>query len=143
MLSAIKTKGNLNMQSVKLSKIIDKMEENGIISKLDEGKQREVLVSEYNFEDIENDEIESKEEEIDQQPITPFAFETNEEEYKEATALVIQTQKASPSQLQRKMRIGYVKAQMYLDKMEEDGIVSPVMKGGQRIVLISGQEYQK
>jgi S-DNA-T family DNA segregation ATPase FtsK/SpoIIIE len=122
---------------------LDKMEEDCIISKLDEGKQREVLVSEYNFEDIENDEIESKEEETDQQPITPFAFETNEEEYKEATALVIQTQKASPSQLQRKMRIGYVKAQMYLDKMEEDGIVSPVMKGGQRIVLISRQEYQK
>lgn len=48
-----------------------------------------------------------------------------EEKYEEARALVIQSQKASASFLQRRLSVGYAKAARLLDILEEKGVVGP------------------
>ena len=120
----------------KACEIVDKMEEDGLVSKWEEGKKREVLIEDYNFETPPPAKVEQEIQSPD-----PVEYKINEEEYKKAVLLVLQNQKASPSFLQRKMIIGYVKASMFLDKMEQDGIVS-VPEKGQRTVLISEQDYK-
>ena len=49
----------------------------------------------------------------------------DEEKYQEAKELVIQTQKASASFLQRRLSVGYAKAARLLDILEDKGIVGP------------------
>jgi hypothetical protein len=58
----------------------------------------------------------------------------DEKDYREAKRLVIDYQQASASFLQRRMRVGYAKAARLIEKMEEDGIVSP-LDGIRREVL--------
>lgn len=55
--------------------------------------------------------------------------------YGEAVEYVIETQKATISSIQRKLRIGYNAAARIIEAMEEDGIVSPLGSGAARIVL--------
>ncbi len=52
------------------------------------------------------------------------ATESDDPEYDAAKATVIETGRAATTFLQRKLHIGYGKAAGYLDRMEEDGIVS-------------------
>ena len=55
----------------------------------------------------------------------------------EAISLVQETQRASASLLQRRLRIGYPRAARLLDKLEEMGIVGPSQGGGrEREVLL-------
>ena len=56
----------------------------------------------------------------------------------EAVSLVQETQRASASLLQRRLRIGYPRAARLLDQLEEMGIVGPSQGGGrEREVLLS------
>ena len=57
--------------------------------------------------------------------------------YDEAVSFVIQSQKASISGVQRRMRIGYNRAATLVEKMEKEGIVSSMDQGGQRKVLVA------
>lgn len=54
-----------------------------------------------------------------------------------ATKLVVETQRASTSYLQRKLGIGYPRASRLMDQLEEKGIVSPPNRQGAREVLWS------
>lgn len=55
----------------------------------------------------------------------------------QATAIVRQTQRASASMLQRRLRIGYPRAARLMDELEELGVVGPVQGGGrEREVLL-------
>lgn len=59
----------------------------------------------------------------------------------QATLIVRQTQKASASLLQRRLRIGYPRAARLLDQLEEMGIVGPSQGGGRdREVLVDPLE---
>ena len=63
--------------------------------------------------------------------------EDNEDEmYDQAVALVAETQRASVSLVQRKLRIGYNRAARLVDQMEQEGIVSAAGGAGRREVLI-------
>ena len=63
--------------------------------------------------------------------------------YDEITDLVIKTQKASASLLQRKFKIGYNKAATMIDKLEEDGIIGPATGNSKpREVLIKYSESE-
>jgi len=61
----------------------------------------------------------------------------DDELYKDAVAIVIESEKASISYLQRKLKIGYNRAARMIEKMEEMGIVTAIQKNGTRNVIKS------
>ncbi len=59
----------------------------------------------------------------------------------QAIAIVRETQRASASLLQRRLRIGYPRAARLIDELEELGVVGPSLGGGrEREVLISAED---
>ena len=57
--------------------------------------------------------------------------------YDEAVAIVIKTQKASISGVQRRLKIGYNRAARLIETMEGAGVVSPMASNGNREVLVA------
>jgi len=55
--------------------------------------------------------------------------------YDRAVALVVRDQKASTSYIQRRLAIGYNRAADLMERMEQDGIVSPPNHSGKREIL--------
>ncbi|NIO16809.1 MAG: DNA translocase FtsK [Deltaproteobacteria bacterium] len=55
-----------------------------------------------------------------------------DERYEEAVRIVVETRKASISYLQRKLGVGFNRAARLIEKMEEEGIVTPVGPGGKQ-----------
>ncbi|MFN7088220.1 MAG: DNA translocase FtsK, partial [Candidatus Paceibacteria bacterium] len=75
-----------------------------------------------------------KEDKIPEQGLAPlqeqfgeeYGFESAQDElYPEAYRVVVESQKASASLLQRRLRIGYARAARLLDMLEERGIIGP------------------
>jgi S-DNA-T family DNA segregation ATPase FtsK/SpoIIIE len=60
--------------------------------------------------------------------------------FEDALAIVINTQKASASFLQRKFRIGYNRAARLMDELEEAGAIGPADGSNARKVLVSSVE---
>ncbi len=60
--------------------------------------------------------------------------------YDEAVALVLKTRRASISQVQRQLRIGYNRAARLIEEMERAGMVSPMQSNGNREVLVPNRE---
>jgi S-DNA-T family DNA segregation ATPase FtsK/SpoIIIE len=60
--------------------------------------------------------------------------------YDEAVRVVLNTQQASISMLQRRLRVGYARAARLIDMMELDGIVGPSQGSQVRDILV-GQDY--
>ncbi len=63
--------------------------------------------------------------------------ENDDELYKQAVQIVIESDKASISYLQRRLKIGYNRAAKMIEKMEEMNIVSEIQKNGTRNVIKS------
>jgi S-DNA-T family DNA segregation ATPase FtsK/SpoIIIE len=60
---------------------------------------------------------------------------------RKAVKIVQETQRASASMLQRRLRIGYPRAARLIDELEELGVVGPSQGGGkERDVLIDPDE---
>jgi S-DNA-T family DNA segregation ATPase FtsK/SpoIIIE len=57
--------------------------------------------------------------------------------YNDAVEIVIKSQKASISAVQRKLKIGYNRSARLMEEMEENGIVSEMNQNGMRDVLIN------
>lgn len=55
--------------------------------------------------------------------------------YDEAVAFVLESNKASISSVQRKLRVGYNRAARLIEQMEESGVVSPMSSNGSREIL--------
>jgi S-DNA-T family DNA segregation ATPase FtsK/SpoIIIE len=51
--------------------------------------------------------------------------EEYDEMYDQAVAIVTETQQASISMIQRRLRVGYNRAARMIEKMERDGVVGP------------------
>lgn len=64
------------------------------------------------------------------------AFEDADELYPEALVLVVQSQNASTSMLQRKFSIGYARAARIMDQLEERGVIGPPRGSRGREVLM-------
>jgi S-DNA-T family DNA segregation ATPase FtsK/SpoIIIE len=62
---------------------------------------------------------------------------SRDELFDEAVKIVLETQRASISAVQRRLRIGYNRAARLVEEMEEAGIVSELMPNGMREVLVS------
>jgi S-DNA-T family DNA segregation ATPase FtsK/SpoIIIE len=56
--------------------------------------------------------------------------------YDEAVKIVVETQRASISNIQRRLRIGYNRSARLIEDMESAGIVSEMQSNGMRDVLI-------
>ena len=61
--------------------------------------------------------------------------------YSKAKQIVVESQKASTSWLQRQLRIGYNSAARLIDRLEEDGIIGPPNHVGRRDVLVDRNGY--
>ena len=59
----------------------------------------------------------------------------DDEFYKDAVNIVIESEKASISYLQRRLKIGYNRAARMIEKMEDMGIVTAIQKNGTRNVI--------
>jgi S-DNA-T family DNA segregation ATPase FtsK/SpoIIIE len=66
--------------------------------------------------------------------------EEDDEMYRQAVDLVVQTQQASISMIQRRLRVGFNRAARMIERMEREGIVSPMDGTRPREVLISRAE---
>ena len=64
-----------------------------------------------------------------------FAAGSDDDLYRQAVQIVQNDKKASISYVQRRLRIGYNRAASIIDRMEEEGIVSPADHVGRREVL--------
>lgn len=60
--------------------------------------------------------------------------------YNDAVEIVIKSQKASISAVQRKLKIGYNRSARLMEEMEDNGIVSEMNQNGMRDVLISREQ---
>jgi len=56
--------------------------------------------------------------------------------YDKAVAIVLRDRKASTSYVQRRLQIGYNRAATLIEKMEDEGIISPANHAGKREILV-------
>jgi DNA translocase ftsK len=61
--------------------------------------------------------------------------------YDEAVSVVLKSRKASISNIQRQLRIGYNRAARLIDQMEANGIVSPAENNGNRTILAQSSDH--
>ncbi len=64
-----------------------------------------------------------------------------DELYDEAVRLVMETNQASVSILQRRMRLGYTRAARLIDLMEQDGLVGPYVGSKPRDIMVNREEW--
>ncbi len=79
---------------------------------------------------------------LDVQKKTAFKKFEKDEVYEEAVKLILETQQASVSVLQRRLGLGYTRAARLIDMMEDEGIVGPYQGSKPRDILISMEQYQ-
>ncbi len=70
-----------------------------------------------------------------------FENETDNSLYKQAVRIVLTEKKTSISYLQRKLRIGYNKSANFIEKMEQEGILSSPDLTGRRTILNNPEDY--
>jgi len=75
---------------------------------------------------------------LDKSAATPDSMDDGEDDelVEQAMAIIRETQRASTSSLQRRMRIGYTRAARIIDILEERGVVGPPCGAGPREILI-------
>jgi len=68
--------------------------------------------------------------------VTGFADAEADPLYDQAVQIVLESQRASISFVQRRLRIGYNRSARLLDQMEAEGVVSPMQSNGNREILV-------
>ncbi len=66
-----------------------------------------------------------------------------DKETMDAIAVVVESQSASTTLLQRKLKIGYAKAARIMDELEEKGVIGPFEGSKPRKVLMTKQQYME
>jgi S-DNA-T family DNA segregation ATPase FtsK/SpoIIIE len=74
------------------------------------------------------------------EPEADVEEEDGDELYQQGVQMVVQTQQASISMLQRRLRVGFNRAARMIERMEREGIVSPMDGTRPREVLVSRGE---
>ncbi len=83
------------------------------------------------------------EEEIDQGGVfdkSAFGESDTPDLYQQAVQIVLRDKKASTSYVQRRLQIGYNRAASIMERMEEEGVVSPANHAGKREILLEAGE---
>ena len=60
----------------------------------------------------------------------------------QAVDVILETQQASVSMLQRRLKLGYARAARIVDEMEEKGIVGPFQGSKPRAILITKEQWE-
>ncbi|WP_412058850.1 DNA translocase FtsK [Bartonella sp. DGB2] len=60
--------------------------------------------------------------------------------YAQAVAVVLRDRKASTSYIQRRLNVGYNRAASLIERMEEEGLISPANHVGKREILVEGED---
>jgi S-DNA-T family DNA segregation ATPase FtsK/SpoIIIE len=66
---------------------------------------------------------------------------SGDELYDKAVHIVLTDKKASTSYIQRRLAIGYNKAATLIERMEQEGVISPANHAGKREILVGGDQY--
>ncbi|GLQ54522.1 DNA translocase FtsK [Devosia nitrariae] len=66
---------------------------------------------------------------------------SGDELYDKAVAIVLSDKKASTSYIQRRLAIGYNKAATLIERMEQEGVISPANHAGKREILVGADQY--
>ncbi|EJF79802.1 DNA translocase FtsK [Candidatus Bartonella washoeensis] len=69
-----------------------------------------------------------------------FTSPSEDDPYSQAVAVVLRDRKASTSYIQRRLGIGYNRAASLIERMEEEGIISPANHAGKREILVPAEE---
>jgi S-DNA-T family DNA segregation ATPase FtsK/SpoIIIE len=72
--------------------------------------------------------------------VMDFDSSNDDDLYKDAVRVVMDSGKASASLLQRRLRVGYARAARLIENMEDQGIIGPADGARSREVLISGMD---
>ncbi len=72
-----------------------------------------------------------------------MSMEADDDMFWEAVKIFVETERASVSLLQRKLRVGYARAARLVDCMEERGIVSEIDSNKKREILIDEEQLEK
>jgi S-DNA-T family DNA segregation ATPase FtsK/SpoIIIE len=56
--------------------------------------------------------------------------------------VILETQQASVSMLQRRLKLGYARAARIVDEMEEKGIVGPFQGSKPRTILVTKEQWE-
>ncbi|GAA0598015.1 DNA translocase FtsK [Paenochrobactrum glaciei] len=70
-------------------------------------------------------------------------LEDSDDPYDQAVAVVLRDKKVSTSYIQRRLGIGYNRAATIIERMEEEGLISPANHAGKREILVptDGDDY--
>jgi len=138
----------LGMGYAKAGRVMDQLESAGIVGPQDGSKPRQVLVSDLvALEDIikrawenqlvDNSSIISCDQENFEEEQGGFVdLSTFDGRFEEAAKYVVINQRASTSDLQRRLGMGYAKAGRVMDQLESAGIVGPQNGSKPRQVLV-------
>ena len=137
----------LGMGYAKAGRVMDQLEAAGIVGPQEGSKPRQVLVSDLvALEDIikrawENQFIDKSivsrdQEDYDEEQGGIVDLSTLDERFEEAAKYVVINQRASTSDLQRRLGMGYAKAGRVMDQLEAAGIVGPQDGSKPRQVLV-------
>lgn len=108
----------LQISNLRAGRIIDQLEKDGIIGAARGSQPRKVLL-----------------------PNVEWLYSNPSlEQVVEATRLVVTSQLASTSLIQRKLQMGYNKSAKIIDRLEESGIVGPYQSNSVRNVLVNSLE---
>ncbi|MBX3598711.1 MAG: DNA translocase FtsK [Rhizobiaceae bacterium] len=67
-------------------------------------------------------------------------FEDSDDPYDQAVAVVLRDGKVSTSYIQRRLGVGYNKAASIIERMEEEGVISPANHAGKREILVPTEQ---
>jgi S-DNA-T family DNA segregation ATPase FtsK/SpoIIIE len=67
-------------------------------------------------------------------------LEDSDDPYDQAVAVVLRDKKASTSYVQRRLGIGYNRAASIIERMEQEGIISPANHAGKREILVPTED---
>ena len=65
---------------------------------------------------------------------------SGDELYDRAVNIVLNDKKASTSYIQRRLSVGYNKAATLIERMEQEGIISPANHAGKREILVPTED---
>ncbi|MFZ5800901.1 MAG: DNA translocase FtsK [Candidatus Omnitrophota bacterium] len=77
----------------------------------------------------------------EQEKSSSFAIAEKDELFDEAVKMILESNQASVSILQRRMRLGYTRAARLIDSMEQEGIIGPYRGSKPREILVNREEW--